>query len=102
MKGEYISIETARIMADIEKENKKLQEENEKIRFEMNNYEAYSHELENKIDKAIEYMTSYESIATIQQLDNIEENKSLDEKTIVEMTRRYLIVHDKLLNILQD
>ena len=28
MNGEYISIETARIMADIEKENKKLREEN--------------------------------------------------------------------------
>lgn len=35
MKGEYISIETSKIMADIEKENKELHE---------------------KIDKAIEYI----------------------------------------------
>ena len=54
------------------------------------------------IDKAIEYITSYESISTIQGLTYIEANKQLDEKTMTEMTNRYLLVHDKLLEILQD
>ena len=54
------------------------------------------------IDNAIEYITSYESISTIQGLTYIEANKQLDEKTMTEMTNRYLLVHDKLLEILQD
>ena len=54
------------------------------------------------IDKAIEYITSYESISTIQGLTYIEANKQLDEKTMTEMTNRYLLVHDKLLEILED
>lgn len=51
-------------------------------------------------NEAREYLTSYEAISTIQGLDNIEKNKQLDEKTINEMTNRYLKVHDKLLSIL--
>ena len=54
------------------------------------------------IDKAIEYITSYESISTIQGLTYIEANKQLDEKTMTEMTNRYLLVHDKLLDILKE
>ena len=60
------------------------------------------------IDKAIEYLTSYSSIHTIQfgtendSLNDIELNKTLDEKTLNEMTYRYLLVHDKLLEILED
>lgn len=54
------------------------------------------------IDKAIDYITSYESISTIQGLTHIEVNKQLDEKTMNEMTYRYLLVHDKLLEILED
>lgn len=52
--------------------------------------------------KAIEYITSYESISTIQGLTCIEANKQFDEKTMTEMTNRYLLVHDKLLGILED
>ena len=54
------------------------------------------------IDKAVEYITSYESISTIQGLTHAEDNKQLDEKTMVEMTNRYLLVHDKLLQILEE
>ena len=54
------------------------------------------------IDKAVEYITSYESISTIQGLAYIEDNKQFDEKTMTEMTNRYLLVHDKLLQILQE
>ena len=61
----------------------------------------YINNLENRIDKAIEYLTSYENIETIQQCEHSENNKGLDKKTIIEMTRRYLIVHDKLLDILK-
>ena len=59
------------------------------------------------IDKEIEYLTSYSSIHTIQfgtendSLNDIELNKTLDEKTLNEMTNRYLKVHDKLLEILE-
>ena len=57
-------------------------------------------ELENIRKEAIEYLTSYESISTIQGLNDIEKNKILDEKTMNEMVNRYLKVHDILLNIL--
>lgn len=48
----------------------------------------------------IDYLTSYESISTIQSLDNIEQNKWLDEKTMNEMIRRYSVVHDEVLKML--
>ena len=51
--------------------------------------------------KAIEYLTSYEAIETIQQFDHSKNNEDLDNSTIDEMTRRYLEVHDKVLNTLQ-
>ena len=60
------------------------------------------------IDNAIEYLTSYSSIHTIQfgtendSLNDIELNKTLDEKTLNKMTNRYLKVHDKLLDILNE
>lgn len=57
-------------------------------------------QLENIRKEAIGYVTSYESISTIQNLDDIEKNKNLDEKTMNEMINRYLKVHDILLNIL--
>lgn len=55
---------------------------------------------ENIIKEVREYITSYESIETIQQFDHNKNNKDLDYSTIDEMTRRYMIVHDKLLEIL--
>lgn len=54
-----------------------------------------------RIDKAVEYLTSYEAIEKIQQFDHNKNNEGLDNSTIDEMTRRYLEVHDKALNILQ-
>ena len=70
-----------------------LQEENERLL-----KKSYSDDV--RITKAIEYITSYESISTIQGLDKIEQNKTLDEKTMNIMVYRYLEVHDKLLKIL--
>lgn len=73
---------------------KQLQQENQKYK--------------EVINKAIEYLTSYSSIHTIQfgtendSLNDIELNKTLDEKTLNEMTNRYLKVHDKLLEILKE
>lgn len=61
----------------------------------------YIKSLEDRIDKAIEYITSHESIEEIQHTERIENNKDLDNKTMVEMTNRYLKVHDKLLSILR-
>jgi uncharacterized protein YdcH (DUF465 family) len=64
-------------------------------------------QLETNRDEAIEYLTSYEAIHTIQfGVEEVDEkdlynNKGLDEKTITEMTNRYLKVHDKLLSILE-
>ena len=108
MNGEYILIETARIMADIEKENKRLQEEVEKLTVESTEWEERTYcwqdraeNLQIIIDKAIKYITSYESINTLQECEEPKKNKGLDEDTFIEMVRRYMIVHDKLLNILQ-
>jgi hypothetical protein len=55
-----------------------------------------------KEDKLREYITSYESISIIQGLNDIIKNKDLDEKTMIEMTNRYLEVHNKLLQILNE
>ena len=55
---------------------------------------------ENIIKEVREYITSYESIETIQQFDHNKNNKDLDCSTIDEITRRYMIVHDKVLEIL--
>jgi len=52
------------------------------------------------IKEVREYITSYESIETIQQCEHSENNKGLDRDTMIEMTNRYLKVHDKLLEIL--
>lgn len=69
---------------------------------EMINWKEESQRQKEVIDKAVEYITSYESISTIQGLAYIEDNKQFDEKTMTEMTNRYLKVHDKLLDILKE
>lgn len=56
----------------------------------------------NKLEKIKEYLTSYESIETMQQCEHSEDNKDLDEKTMNEMVRRYMIVHDKILKIIEE
>lgn len=55
-----------------------------------------------KLEKIKKYLTSYESIETMQQCEHSENNKDLDEKTMVEMVRRYMIVHDKILKIIEE
>jgi hypothetical protein len=54
-----------------------------------------------KLKKIEEYLTSYESISTIQGFNDTKENKNLDKNTMVEMTNRYLKVHDKILSIIK-
>lgn len=62
--------------------------------------------LKEVVDEVRKYLTSYSSIHTIQfgteedSPNDIELNKTLDNKTIIEMTNRHLMVHDKLLQIL--
>lgn len=87
---------------------KELNKDNERANQYIDFYEDLTKQQINMIndyksrnEEAIEYITSYESISTIQGLDKIEQNKTLDEKTIIVMVNRYLEVHDKLLNILQ-
>lgn len=74
-------------------EIERLNKENEQLRTALNTKE-------NIIKEVREYITSYESISTIQGLEDIGANKDLDEKTLNEMVRRYMIIHDKLLEIL--
>lgn len=67
------------------------------------NYEQALEDLDKKdniIKEVREYITSYESIETIQQFDHNKNNEDLDYSTIDEMTRRYMMVHDKILKIL--
>lgn len=82
-------------ITNLQQENKRLQQNNYDMQREM----AMCWQ---KIDKAIEYITSYEAISTIQGLDRIEQNKTLDERTMNVMVERYLQVHHNLLNILQN
>lgn len=56
--------------------------------------------LNNIIKEVREYITSYESISIIQGLMKEYSNYDLDIKTMNEMIRRYMIVHDEILKIL--
>jgi hypothetical protein len=83
--------------------HKHLVTSNKEILILNNRISALEHQLqqkENIIKEVREYITSYESIETIQQFDHNKNNKDLDYSTINEMTRRYMIVHDKVLEIL--
>ena len=70
------------------------------LSLENSKLETQLQQKENIIKEVREYITSYESIETIQQFDHNKNNKDLDYSTIDEMTRRYMIVHDKILKIL--
>lgn len=78
------------------------------IESHINSIEKENKKYKEVINKSREYLTSYSSIHTIQfgtekdSLNDIELNKTLDEKTLNEMTNRYLKVHDKLLDILKE
>ena len=55
---------------------------------------------ENIIKEVREYITSYESISIMRGIMNEYSNYDLDIKTMNEMIRRYMVVHDELLKIL--
>ena len=57
--------------------------------------------LQKKIDKAIEYMTSYESCCVMLELENINKNKNLDRETMIEMMNRHLNYQNNTLKILK-
>ena len=89
------------------------QEENERLKEELENkcWDEASvradilleqDDYKSRVEKASEYITSYEAISTIQGLDRTEQNKTLDERTMNVMVERYLQVHQNLLNILQN
>ena len=88
-------------------DNLNVEELNEIVDY-INDLEQQCKKQKEVIDKAIEYLTSYSSIHTIQfgtendSLNDIGLNKTFDEKTLNEMTNRYLKVHDKLLDILKE
>lgn len=70
-------------------------------------YEEYKNSLEDEIERlnniikeVREYITSYESISIMQGLMKEYSNYDLDIKTMNEMIRRYMVVHDELLEIL--
>ena len=99
LKSEYYMVQSRCWQA--EKKKQDLQERIDKQEFLLKEKGKELKELYARIDKAIEYLTSYEAIETIQQFDHSKNNEDLDNSTINEMTRRYLEVHDKALNILQ-
>lgn len=80
---------------DLVEEKEKLQEQ-----LSSNILQFENQQKEDIINKIREYLTSYESISEIEGLNNVKENKKLDEKTMDEMIRRYMNVHDKMLEIL--
>lgn len=62
----------------------------------------YITNLQDRIDKSIEYLTSYDSINELMRYETSKDNNGLDRKTMIEMDRRYAIIHHNLLNILQN
>ena len=90
-----------RLLSKQKKIIKDLKERNDKLSSQYRDRDFRCIILEQRNERAIEYLTSYESIETIQQFDHSKNNEGLDYATIDEMTRRYLEVHDKLLHILQ-
>ena len=91
-------------LLEVEKGNKRygiyLKNHIEDLAKERNKLYKQLQQKENIIKEVREYITSYESIETIQQFDHNKNNKDLDYSTIDEMTRRYMMVHDKILKIL--
>jgi prefoldin subunit 5 len=63
--------------------------------------EKQNKEKQDKLKKIEEYITSYESISTIQGLNDTKENKNLDKNTMVEMTNRYLKVNKYVDDLIQ-
>ena len=86
-----------------EKFRNMYKETSESLNTLANNYYALDHDYQ-MLGKALleikEYLTSYESIDTIQQLEIPENNIGLDEDTFIEMVRRYMVIHDKILKII--
>ena len=92
--GKNVSQEYLDIVDKLIESSIQLQQENTTLKQQLKDRDE-------KISKVKEYITSYESISTIQSLEFSKDNDGLDEKTMIEMCRRYLIVHDKILKILE-
>ena len=99
---------------NLEQQNKQLQQENKalqdnykkanKIIEQMYNEQHLVKLLQDKLEKIKEYLPSYKSICEIQfgsDSHNTMLNTNLDKNTMVEMTNRYLKVHDNILSILE-
>lgn len=90
----------------IEQRNKMIKEQNKRIKIELVKENVYLKDLlmqqKEVLDKIKEYITSYESINTIQECEMPENNIELDEKTFIEMVNRYMKVHDKILELLEE
>lgn len=90
------------------KENEKtyqvqIEELTNRVEYEQRRNQRKDKEIEKLhsiIKEVREYITSYESISIMQGLMKEYSNYDLDIKTMNEMIRRYMIVHDKLLEIL--
>ena len=99
-------IQHCKDIEELLEENLELKENNISMQEEMVRTWKKTDLYKEVIDEVRKYITSYSSIHTIQfgteedSLNDIELNKTLDEKTITEMTHRYLKIHDKLLQIL--
>lgn len=76
------------------------QEDLNKLALERNILANENGRLHSIIKEVREYITSYESIEAVNQVEHNENNKGLDEKTMIEMINRHLRVHDKILEIL--
>ena len=95
-------------MQTLESINNLSRDQLEKLAFELLHHDHIqthiANDLEDIIEETIKYLTSYESIHTFQfgdeKKEDIEMNSQFDEKTFNELQRRYIIIHDKLLNIL--
>lgn len=92
--------EKMEIIEEQDKEIERLTKRLEEAQLGYLAVEEKNKRLHSIIKEVREYITSYESIETIQQFDHNKNNEDLDYSTIDEMTRRYMMVHDKILKIL--
>ena len=81
-------------------EIERLQNKNEELLTLYTTEREVKEDYKSIIKEVREYITSYESIETINQVEHSKNNKGLDRDTMIEMINRHLKVHDKILEIL--
>ena len=79
-----------------------LQEELRQTKLLKEKYQLKKDKQKELLDKIKEYLTSYESINTIQECEMPENNIGLDEETFIEMVHRYMKVHNKIIKLLEE